>query len=75
MTKKPKSDDRIHVSLPPSIRTEAQILKEKTDARSLSAVLREALKVYLLVYETHNDGSDFLIRSKTGEIEQVRLLF
>jgi len=65
--------NRVHISYPDSMKERLEEIKIETDRGSLSEVFRQALMFYALAYEEHKKGSDLLIRSKTGEIERLRM--
>lgn len=71
--KKPSGANRIHVSYPDSMRDRLEEIREETDKGSLSEVFRQALLFYALAYEEHKKGSDFLIRTKDGDLERLRM--
>lgn len=71
--KKPTTANRIHVSYPDSMKDRLEEIKTETDKGSLSEVFRQALLFYALAYEEHKKGADFLIRSKDGEVERLRM--
>lgn len=75
MVKKAILDNRMHVVIPPAIQDRLEAVKKNTGANTSSEVVREALKIYFILHDEHIKGSEFLIRSKTGEIEKVRVFF
>lgn len=72
-TKNAPGTNRIHVSYPDSVKARLEEIRIETDKSSLSEVFRQALLFYALAYEEHKKGADFLIRSKGGEIERLRM--
>lgn len=71
--KKPAGANRIHVSYPDSMKDRLEEIRDVTDKGSLSEVFRQALLFYALAYEEHKKGSDFLIRTKDGDLERLRM--
>jgi hypothetical protein len=71
--KPPTSDNRVHIAFPDGMRKRLEEVKVEADMGSLSEVFRQAIKFYMLAYEEHKKGSDFLIRNKDGEIERLRM--
>jgi hypothetical protein len=67
------SENRVHIAFPDAMRKRLEEVKVDSDMGSLSEVFRQAIKFYLLAYEEHKRGSDFLIRNKDGDIERLRL--
>lgn len=72
MTEKPGMN-RIHISYPNSMKKRLEEIKAENDKGSVSEVIREAIKFYILAYEEHKKGSDFLIRLENGEKERLRM--
>lgn len=68
-----KTANRVHVSYPDTMKDRLEEIRSETDKGSLSEVFRQALMFYALAYEEHKRGSDFLIRSKSGELERIRM--
>lgn len=71
--KKPAGANRIHVSYPDSMKDRLEEIRGETDKSSLSEVFRQAILFYALAYEEHKKGADFLIRSKDGDLERLRM--
>lgn len=71
--RKSSNTNRVHVSYPETIKDRLEEIKTETDKSSLSEVFRTALLFYTLAYEEHKKGSDFLIRSKDGQVERLRM--
>jgi predicted DNA-binding protein len=67
--------NRIHLQIPEPVQKRLKGVQEETGAGTLSEVVRSAIKLYLLAIEEHQKGSEILIRSKTGDLEKVRVFF
>ena len=67
------SDNRVHITFPEGMRKRLEDMRGEAELASLSEVFREAVKFYMLAYEEHKKGSDFLIRNKDGQFERLRM--
>ena len=67
------SDNRVHITFPEGMRKRLEEMRSEAELSSVSEVFREAVKFYMLAYEEHKKGSDFLIRNKDGQLERLRM--
>lgn len=72
----PKSADRVRLSLDLSPRVKVQLkdLEVKTEAGSLTEVIRRALALYDLVVEHQAEGGKLIFQDADGNAEVLRVL-
>ena len=64
---------RVTLDLTQPVHTRLVRLVEKTGAGSYAQVFREALATYELIANEHLDGSEILIRTKSGAEQRIAL--
>lgn len=71
-----KANDRIRLSLDvsPKVREQLNLLEEKTEAGSITEVIRRALALYDLVVEHQDEGGKLIFRNSGGQDEFLRVL-
>jgi hypothetical protein len=70
-----KSTTRLQIELPKASMDRLRTLKDKTEAVSYAEVVRDAFKLYELMIEYTEAGSDILIRDKEGNIREIELFY
>ena len=65
---------RLNLDMPEKTREQLEGLRERTDADSLSEVVRRALAVYDFLWERKAAGSVTIVRSSDGSETQLQLL-
>ena len=50
------------------------VVKERVNAATRAEVLRNALRVYAMIVDEINNGSEVLIKEKNGDIAKIRLV-
>jgi hypothetical protein len=71
-----KPAERVRLSLDVSARVRAQLenLESRTEAGSITEVVRRALSLYDLVIEHQEEGGKLVFRHSDGEEELLRVL-
>lgn len=67
--------ERINLVLSKRTLMRLEVLKQKTEAASLSEVLKNALRVYDALVEEAEQGHDFLVRDRVGNLTKYKLFF
>ncbi|HEY3898252.1 MAG TPA: hypothetical protein VGM54_06550 [Chthoniobacter sp.] len=71
-----KANDRVRLSLDvtPKVREQLDLLEARTEAGSITEVIRRALALYDLVVEHQQEGGKLIFRHADGEEESLRML-
>ena len=71
-----KEIDRVRLSLDitPRVREQLSHLEKKTEAGSITEVVRRALALYDLVVEHQREGGKLIFKHTDGEEESLRVL-
>jgi hypothetical protein len=64
---------RVQMDLSPSSFERLNRLKEMVEAKTYTEVMKDALRLYEWIVQEESDGSDFLVRTKDGELEKVKI--
>jgi hypothetical protein len=48
-------------------------IKELTEASSYTEVMKDALRLYEYFVKKDSEGSDFLVRSKNGDMSEIKI--
>jgi hypothetical protein len=65
---------RINLEVTPSVRDQIKALRVKSDASSLAEVFRRSLAVYEMVIDLQKQGGKFILESREGERETIRIM-
>ena len=60
----------MNLTMPQGVKDQLEILRDETDAESLSEVIRKALALYDLVWDEKSKGSKMIFRSEDGKNER-----
>lgn len=71
-----KANDRVRLSLDvtPRVREQLDLLETRTEAGSITEVIRRALALYDLVIEHQAGGGKLIFRHADGEDESLKVL-
>ena len=71
-----KANDRVRLSLDisPKVRDQLDLLERKTEAGSITEVVRRALSLYDLVVEHQGEGGKLIFRHSDGDDEVLLVL-
>lgn len=65
---------RLNMDVHPEVKAELIAVQERIHADSMSEVLRRALKVYVAVLDTQDDGGVVLVKPKIGFAKEILVL-
>ena len=65
---------RLNLELSHQVYEQMQTLQKRSDATSLTEVIRRALALYDVITEHLSDGGRIILRHKNGDEENVRLV-
>jgi hypothetical protein len=65
---------RLNLELSKQVYDQMQTLQKRSDATSLTEVIRRALALYDVITEHVSDGGKIVLRDKDGNDENVRLV-
>ncbi len=65
---------RLNLEFPPQIYEQMQAVQERSNAASLTEVLRRALALYDLITEHVGEGGDIVLVDRDGTKEKLRIL-
>ena len=71
-----KTSDRVRLSLDvtPKVREQLDLLETRTEAGSITEVIRRALALYDLVIEHQSEGGKLIFQHADGSKESLRVL-
>jgi hypothetical protein len=61
------------MELSPSSFERLNRIKESVEAPSYTEVMKDALRVYEYLVQKDSEGSSFLIRSKNGDVSEIKI--
>jgi hypothetical protein len=64
---------RVQIDLSPSAMDRLDDLKEKIEAASYAEVMKNALKLYAGIIQEVENGSEFLVRDKSGKTSAFKM--
>jgi hypothetical protein len=64
---------RVQMELSPSSFERLNRIKESVEAPSYTEVMKDALRVYEYLVQKDSEGSSFLIRSKNGDVSEIKI--
>ena len=64
---------RVQMELSQSSFERLNRLKEMIEASSYTEVMKDALRLYEYVVQKDSEGSNFLLKSKNGDIESIKI--
>lgn len=70
-----KKTQRIQMELSKASVERLKSLKETTEAASYAEVTKNAYRLYSRMVHLHDEGNEFLIRNKNGELERIELFY
>jgi Arc/MetJ-type ribon-helix-helix transcriptional regulator len=65
---------RVQLELPPTSMARLRELRYKTEAASYSEVLKNALRLYEALIKEAEEGNDLIIRRKSGEPAEIKVV-
>ena len=68
-----RATTRVQLELPPQAMERLQRLKERTEAASYAEVIRNALRVFEALVDEHAKGSEFSLKSASGETAAYKI--
>ena len=70
----PPEKVRLNLELSRQVHEQIQVLQSRSDATSLTEVIRRALALYDLITEHISEGGRIILRHKNGDEESVKLV-
>jgi hypothetical protein len=64
---------RVQMELSPASFDRLNRLKEKVEASTYTEVMKDALRLYEYFVQKDTEGSSFLVKSKSGEVAEVKI--
>ena len=61
------------MDLSPSSFERLNRLKEMVEAKTYTEVMKDALRLYEWIVQEESDGSDFLVKTKDGVLEKIKI--
>lgn len=68
-----RTTTRVQLEMPPQAMERLQKLKERTEAASYAEVIRNALRLFEALADEHENGSEFSLKRKTGEVVAYKI--
>jgi hypothetical protein len=65
---------RLNLEYPSAIHEQMQIVQQRSQASSITEMLRRAVALYDLITEHISEGGQVILRNKKGEEENLRIL-
>jgi predicted DNA-binding protein len=70
---KQKTSTRVQLELPPKTMQRLENLKEKLEATSYAAVIKNALNLYALLLDEEENGKTICVKDYDGEITEYKI--
>lgn len=67
--------ERINLALSPRAFEQLEKIREKTEASSYTEVFRNAIKLYDALIEEAEQGNEFLVRDKNGNLTSYKIFY
>jgi hypothetical protein len=73
VTSEKEKATRVQMDLSPSSFERLNRLKEMVEAKTYTEVMKDALRLYEWIVQEESDGSDFLVKTKDGVLEKIKI--
>ena len=73
VTSEKEKATRVQMDLSPSSFERLNRLKDMVEAKTYTEVMKDALRLYEWIVQEESDGSDFLVKTKDGVLEKIKI--